>query len=278
MTKENVLITGATSGIGLELARVFAKNGHSLVLVAPVEAELKTIASDLESKYKIEVRYLSADLSTPDSSIKIVEKLSQLGLQVDILVNNAGFGQKGNFWEVPLETLLSMIAVNVEAVVGLTHLLLPAMIARKRGRVLNTASIAGFQAGPTMAVYHATKAFVLSLSEALAIELKDTGVTLTALCPGPVDTDFFPKAGMVETKAFQKGNLMAPQEVAAAGYEALMKGDPLIVPGATNKAMVFSRRFLTEEAQAKANAKQYEDVPPEDLKRVPGEVAARGRH
>lgn len=158
----------------------------------------------------------------------------------------------------------------------LTKLFLQPMIQRRRGRILNVASVAGFEPGPLLAVYHASKAFVLSWSEALATELKDgdTGVSLTALCPGPTDTDFFEKADMVGTTAFQKGNLMAPQPVAEAGYKGLMDGDRIVVPGAANKALVFSRRFLPTTAQAKLHEKMYTDVDPEDRKRVPHEKEA----
>jgi len=164
--------------------------------------------------------------------------------------------------------------VNAEAPIRLTKRFLPPMIERRHGRILNTASIAGFQPGPLLAVYHATKAFVLSWSEALATELADadTGVTLTTLCPGPVDTDFFPKAGMMDTNAFQKANLMAPQEVAVIAYGALMRGERLIVPGGLNKAMVFGRHFLSNEAMARMNEKLYEDVAPEERKRDRGDL------
>lgn len=275
MNNETTLITGASSGIGLELAREFARRGHPLILVAPVESELEDIAAQFEREYGVEVDYFAADLTEEGTIEDMVEQLESDGTEIEILVNNAGFGQKGKFWEVPLETLVSMMRLNAEAVMRLTHAFLPKFVARGHGRILNTASIAGFEAGPLMAVYHATKAFVLSLSEALSIELKDTGVSLTALCPGPVDTDFFPKAEMVETTAFQKAKVMAPQEVAKIGVDALFAGDPLIIPGGANKAMIFSRRFMTEGAQAKMNEKMYEDVAPEDHKRESGEIAAK---
>src|SRR4051794_9327427 len=157
-----------------------------------------------------------------------------------------------------------MLRVNAEAVLRLTKLFLPGMIERKRGRILNTASIASFEPGPGQAVYHATKAFVLSLSESLATELKDTGVTVTALCPGPTDTDFFLKADMIDSPAFQRANLMAPQPVAEAGYKALMIGDRIVVPGMMNKVMVASRRIMPEAAQAKMNEKMNSETDPQD--------------
>jgi len=168
-----------------------------------------------------------------------------------------------------------MIRLNVEAVVRLTRLFLPPMLERRHGRILNTDSVAGFEPGPNLAVHHATKAFVLSLSESLATELEGTGVTLTAMCPGPTDTDFFPKAGMVDTPAFQRANVMRPQPVAEAPYAALMKGERVVVPGSLNKVLVASRPILPEPAQAKMNEKLYTATPPRQRKREPGEVAAK---
>jgi hypothetical protein len=218
----------------------------------------------------VDVRVIAKDLEQPQAAQEIFDELQSAGVTIDILVNNAGHGQRGHFWEISVEQSLSMLRLNVEAVLRLTHLFLPPMVARGRGRILNTASVAGFEPGPMLAVYHATKAFVLSLSEALATELKDTGVTLTALCPGPTDTDFFPKADMTETRAMQ--HAMAPQEVAKAGYEALMEGERVIIPGGMNKALVAARRFLTEEAQSKISAKFYEELPPEKQKYGRGDM------
>jgi short-subunit dehydrogenase len=146
------------------------------------------------------------------------------------------------------------------------------MVKRGYGRILNTASIAGFEAGPTMAVYHASKAFVLSYTEALAVELNDSGIHVTALCPGPTDTDFFPKAGMIDTFAFQKGNLMAPQKVAEAAYQGMIDEELIVIPGLANKALVQGRRILTEEAQAKMNEKMYAEVPASERKRERGDI------
>jgi uncharacterized protein len=275
MTNDTVLITGASSGIGKELAVQFAKHGHSLVIVAPVEAELQALAAELESEYDVSVQVLAKDLTDENSAEEIFEEMERAGIEIEILVNNAGLGQRGKFWEIPFERHLEMLRVNVEAVLVLTRYFLPMMVRRGHGRILNTASVAGYEPGPLLATYHATKAFVLSLSESLATELKDTGVFLTALCPGPVDTDFFPKAEMVDTKAFQKAKVMAPQEVAEAGYEALMKGERSVIPGAMNQALVFSRRFLPESGQAKLNESMYQEVKPEDRKREPGEIEAK---
>jgi short-subunit dehydrogenase len=146
------------------------------------------------------------------------------------------------------------------------------MLSRNRGRIMNTASVAGFEPGPLLAVYHASKAFVLSFSEGLATELENTPITVTALCPGPTDTDFFPKADMLDTRAFQKADVMAPQDVAEIGYKAFMKGDRTVVTGGMNKALVWARRILTESAQAKVNEKFYEEVKPEQQKRHRGDI------
>jgi short-subunit dehydrogenase len=157
-----------------------------------------------------------------------------------------------------------MVRLNIEAPLRLTKLFIEPMLQRESGRILNTASVAGFEPGPLLNVYHATKAFLLSWSEALSVELEGTGVTVTALCPGPTDTDFFPKAGMVDTRIFQKGSVSVPQDVARAGYEGLMKEELFVVPGGMNKALVAARRILSEGAQAKLNKRFYEEVAVED--------------
>jgi len=273
--KESVLVTGASSGIGMHLAHEFARHGHALVLVAPNAAELHRVAEEIQAEHRSGVRVLAADLEQDGTVEAICDELQRDEVAVDILVNNAGHGQRGRFWEIPLQRHLSILRLNVEAVLRMTALLLPPMLERGHGRILNTASVAGFEPGPLLAVYHASKAFVLSWSEALATELEGTPVTLTALCPGPTDTDFFPKADLEESRAFQEANLMAPQEVAAAGYAALMSGERIVVPGAANKMLVFSRRFMSESMQAKVNEKLYEDAPPDKQKRARGDIERR---
>lgn len=277
MRTETVLITGAGSGIGLALAQEFARNGHPLILTSRMEDELRMIATELTSKFDINVGILDADLEDPAAAKRIFDAVQRDRKEVDILVNNAGLGFRGNSWEIPLENQLSIIRVNIEAVLRLTHLFLPAMISRKHGRLLTTASVAGFEPGPLLAVYHASKAFVLSFTEALATELESTGVTATALCPGPTDTDFFPKAGMMRAKAFQRGHVMAPQEVAEIGYRALMRGDRTVVAGGWNKALVFARRFMTEGGQARMNRKFYENEEPSKSKRQRGDFERKAK-
>jgi uncharacterized protein len=271
MKTETVLITGAASGIGLALAQEFAKHGHNLVLTSRVRSELHDVAGDLTSKYNVEVGTIAADLQAPDGPEMLYDAIRREAVLIDILVNNAGLGFRGRFWEIPLENQMNIIRVDIEAVVRMTHLFLPQMIRRNQGRIMNTASIAGFEPGPLLAVYHASKAFVLSFTEALATELEDTDLTVTALCPGPTDTDFFPKAGLLETKAFQKAHVMAPQEVAELAYKGLMRGDRTVVAGGSNKALVFARRFMTEGAQAKMNKKFYEKAKPTQQKRHRGD-------
>ena len=263
MNTQSTLITGASSGIGLHLAYEFAKHGHPLVLVAPVESELNRIADELRTKNNVDVRVIAKDLVDPDGPQHVFDEVRR-GAPIEILVNNAGRGQRGKFWEIPIETDEEMIDLNIFAYLRMTKLFLPMLVEKGHGKILNTASVAGFEPGPMLAVYHATKAFVLSWSEALSVELEDTGVTVTALCPGPTDTDFFLKADMADTRAMQ--HTMAPQEVAKIGYEALMDGKRVVVAGAVNKALVFSRHLMPAGAQAKKNEKFYEELPEEKQK------------
>lgn len=272
---ETVLVTGASSGIGKEIAREFARRGHSVILVAPIAVELRIVAEEIGAETGASVRTIAKDLREPEAAEEIFAELEEAGIAIDILVNNAGLGYRGNFWELTPDQDMEMIGVNVLAPVRLAKLFLPGLITRGRGRLLNTASIAGFEPGPLLAIYHATKAFVLSWSEALATELKDTGVTVTALCPGPVDTDFFVKADMLSTRAFQEANVMGPREVAKAGVEAALCGERVIVPGAVNKVSAFTRRLTGESVQAKKNEALYHDAPPEKQKRERGDVETK---
>jgi len=272
MKNQPTLVTGCTSGIGLHLAREFAKRGHDLVLVAPVLSELELVAQNLKASYGTNSKVIPADLEKDDAPEEVFRAVQDAGIRIEILVNNAGHGFRGRFWENGIDKDVSMVALNVVAVLRLTKLFLPGMRAAESGRILNTASVAGFEPGPWMAVYHATKAFVLSWSEALAIELKDSGVTVTALCPGPTDTDFFPKANMENVFAFQKGNLMAPQEVAKAGCDGLFAEELFVVPGMMNKVLTAGRRILPQTTQAELNEKQYEEVPSNERKRRRGDL------
>jgi hypothetical protein len=276
MNDETALITGASSGIGLHLAHEFARHGHPVVIVAPVESELQTIAAEFRAKYGVTAREIAKDLEQPESAQEIFDELQEEGVEIDILVNNAGHGFHGKWWELSVGQDLSILRLNVEAVLRLTKLFLPPMLARGRGRILNTASVAGFEPSPLLATYAASKAFVLSWSEALAVELENTPVTVTALCPGVTDTDFFPKANMENVKGRQGSNVMAPQDVAKAGYEALMNRELFIVPGAMNKTMVAARRILPVTQQAKMNESMNTNVPPEERKHWRGEKEFAG--
>ncbi|HKS22132.1 MAG TPA: SDR family oxidoreductase [Thermoanaerobaculia bacterium] len=237
--KETALITGASSGIGLDLARLFAKDGHDVVLVARSEGRLREIAAELERDCGIKAHVIAADLAQPDAPRKLVDALP---CAIDILVNNAGFGITGPFVTTDLAKELEMIQVNVVALTALTKLLLPPMVARRRGRVLNVASTAAFQPGPLMAVYYATKAYVLSFSEAIADELRDSGVTVTALCPGPTSTGFADAAGMTKTRLFNLAKPMDSAAVAREGYKAMQRGRRVVVTGMKNKLLTQSIR------------------------------------
>jgi short-subunit dehydrogenase len=238
------LVTGASSGIGRELARVFARNGHGLVLAARRVDELNALAAELRDKFKVPVACLRADLATTLGPQKLFDDVTAAGLTVDMIVNNAGFGLLGPFMESDGHRLREMLDVNVSALTRLTRLFLPGMVGRKVGWVLNVASTAAFQPGPLMAAYYATKAYVLSLSEALAYELRDTGVTVTCLCPGPTATEFSDVAGATKTKLFKKGRLMTATAVAEAGYAGLMAGKRVVIPGFQNRLLARLSPFL----------------------------------
>ena len=242
MSRETALITGASSGIGCELAKLFAADGSSLVLVARREDRLQKLAQELRDQYEVTVSVLPCDLAQGYTPDRLCDQLSAHGIVVDVLVNNAGFGARGSVADLPLERQMELVQVNVTALTHLTRLLLPGMLERKRGGILNLSSTAGFQPGPNMAVYYASKAYVLSLTEGLAEELSGTGVTATCLCPGPTATEFAAEAGVEGSRLFRLG-AMDQATVARAGYRGLRRGDVIVVPGVLNKAMVASVRF-----------------------------------
>jgi uncharacterized protein len=236
------LITGASGGIGLELARVFAQNSYDLILVARSESQLNMIAAEFSTKYHTQNTVLAKDLSLPTAPDEIFAELNQKGVTVDVLVNNAGFATYGYFVDLDIARELQMIQLNVAALTHLTRLFLPGMKTRGSGKIMNVASTASFQPGPLMAVYYATKAFVLYFSEAIAEELDGTGVTVTALCPGPTESGFQKRAAMEDSKLVQSG-LMTSAAVAQIGYNGLMKGQRVIIPGLRNKILALTPRF-----------------------------------
>jgi hypothetical protein len=240
---ETVLVTGASSGIGLELARCFAADESNLVLVARNTAAMDALAAEIRQQHQIDVHVITADLVRPDSPEKILAELQGRGTVVDVLVNNAGFGLHGAFAQLPLARQLEIIQVNISALVNLTGLLLPAMLQRHRGGILNVGSVAGFFPGPNMAVYYASKAFVQSFSEALAVELRGTGVTITNLCPGPTESNFFRVARSYQTRELQAAK-MSTAAVAAAGHRAFRQRRCVQVPGAANRVLSQVPRFL----------------------------------
>ena len=241
--KETVLITGASSGIGWELAKCFAADGCRLILVARNREAMETLAEELRRKNQIEVIVLPADLSLPETPKRIFEKLSVQKISVDVLVNNAGFGTHGPFVETSLPRQLEMLQVNIAALMELTGLFLPEMIRRKRGGILNVGSVAGFMPGPGMAVYYATKAFVLSFTEALAEELHGTGLKISVLCPGPTATNFGNVARVGKIRHVNTVKMSA-EAVAIMGHRAFRSGKVIAVPGMQNKIFVFLPRVF----------------------------------
>lgn len=229
------LITGASSGLGLEYAKLFAKDRHDVVLVARSEDKLRALATELEA-HGIKAHVYPADLSRADAPRALFDALTRDGVAVDILVNNAGLGYVHDFHTSELASELEMVQVNVTALTALTHLFLPGMVQRGFGRVLNVASTAAFQAGPGMSVYFATKAYVVSFSEGIAHELRGTGVTVTAHCPGATHTGFAAVAGAGDTLLF-KGAVASASATARHGYVALQRGRTVTIHGLLNRLL-----------------------------------------
>jgi short-subunit dehydrogenase len=232
------LVTGATSGIGLELAKLFAKDGYNLVITARDQAELDQTSSTLQAE-GIQVITIAKDLFDREEAFSLYAEIKEKGIEIDVLVNNAGQGVYGKFDQTDIDRELLIIDLNIASLVVLTKCFLTDMVGRKSGKILNLASVASKLPGPWQAVYHGTKAFVLSFTEAVREEVKDTGVTITALMPGVTDTDFFNKADMQDSKAVQDEDALAdPADVARDGYEALMAGKDKVISGLKNKLQV----------------------------------------
>lgn len=240
---KTALITGASSGIGLEFAKIHASKGGNLVLVARNIAKLNELKAELEKQYSISVYVIEKDLSVKDTPLEVYEELKKENIQIDYLINNAGFGDLGFFTETNWEKELKMINLNIIALTQFTKLYVKDMVARKSGKIMNLASTAAFLPGPMMAVYFATKAYVLNLSEAINGEVKKHGVTVTSLCPGPTVSGFMAAAEIEENKLFNNKN-PSSREVAEFGYKAMMKGKAVAIHGLKNYILANSVRFI----------------------------------
>lgn len=258
--RETVLITGATSGIGYELCRRFAANGHNLVIVARDARRLAEIGAQFEESYGISAMGIAADLAEPGAPRQIFDDLQRRNIPVNILVNNAGFNEYGPFADTSLQRELEMIQLHIAAITSLTKLFLPAMLQRRHGGILNVGSTGSFAPVPLNAVYCATKAYILNFTEALAGELRGSGIKVTALCPGATATEFAARANMEGTRIFQ-GRLMDAAAVAAAGYEALQENRGVVIPGIMNQATVTSIRFAPRRLVAMVGRWMLEQKP-----------------
>ncbi|HUO26324.1 MAG TPA: SDR family oxidoreductase [Candidatus Aquilonibacter sp.] len=242
-SNQTALVTGASGGIGYELAILLAHHRHNLVLVARSGEKLTQVASGLQAQHRVTVKTMALDLVDPLAPKFLFDQLQREGITVDILINNAGFGAFGEFAQMPQEEILGQIGLNITALTHLTKLFLPGMIKRGSGRIMNVASTAAFQPGPLMAVYYATKAYVLSFSEALADELQGSGVTVTCFCPGATHTGFARRAGTEGSRLFKRFGAMDAKAVALDGYRGLMAGKPLVISGFHNWLVAESVRF-----------------------------------
>jgi len=248
--QKTALITGATSGIGRELAKLFAQDKYNLFIVARSQDELTQTASELQQQYGIEVTTIAKDLFQRQSPFEVYDQIKATGTQIDVLVNDAGQGQYGQFTTTDINRELDIIQLNIGAYVTFTKLFLQEMVARKDGKVLQVSSLGAEIPGPLQAVYHSTKAFVTSFTEAVREEIKDSGVTITLLEPGVTDTDFFNKADMERAKLVAEGPKADPAQVAKDGYEALMAGQDKIISGFMNKAQAVLGHLLPDSAVA----------------------------
>ncbi|PST83773.1 oxidoreductase [Pedobacter yulinensis] len=265
-TVDYALVTGATSGIGYELAKLLARDGHNLILTARNEADLERVKTEFES-FGVAVQNFPADLSVKGNAADLCNRIREQGLNVSVLVNDAGQGLYGQFKDTDLERELAMIELNISSLVVLTKFFLREMLQAEGGRILNLASIASKLPGPWQSVYHGTKAFVLSFSEAIREELKGTGVTVTALMPGPTDTAFFEQAEMLDSKMLQDESALSDAaDVAKDGYEAMMAGKDKVISGLKNKMQVGMSNFMPDSTVAHAMNEQQKPVERKDDK------------
>ncbi len=254
--KPTALITGASKGIGAELARTFASKNNNLILVARSEKELNDLKQELENKFDISVKVIAKDLTKSENERAVYDEIKAFGTEVDFLVNNAGFGDFGYFDETEWGRHEQMINLNISALSQLCHLFIQDWIPRRSGKILNIASTSAFQPGPRMSVYFASKAFVVSFSQALEFELRKHGITVTALCPGPVKTNFGIAANMKHPNGFLKDmKTPSPKEVAEFGYNNMMKGKPLVIHGALNRFVANGVKFFPRKWVVKLSAK-----------------------
>ena len=244
-TVSYVLITGTTSGLGREFARIFAQNGYNIVAVARNEVLLQQQKQELERQFGVEMVYIVKDLSAENSAQEVYDEIKYKGINIDILINNAGFGSFGRYVDVDWQRQKGLASVNMLAVMQLSYLFGKDMDRRGKGKIVNIASIASFQAGPYMAMYYASKAFVRSFSEALHEEMKSSGVSVTAICPGPVATNFERNAHMINSAMFTRLRVYTPEVVAAKSYRAIMNNKAVYVVGWPNKLLVFLTRFCS---------------------------------
>ena len=249
------LITGASNGIGLELAKIHASKGGDLVLVARNKSKLDELKTELEAQYKVKVYCIGKDLSAADAAKEVYEEVVRQNIQIDYLINNAGFGDFGMFTETDWNKELQMINLNITALTQFTKLYLKDMVKRGSGKIMNVASTAAFQSGPTMAVYYATKAYVLSFSEAVGNEVSDKGVTVTILCPGATESGFQAAAAMEESALVKGKRLPTAKEVSTYGYDAMMKGKSVAIHGVMNYIMANAIRFLPRALVVKVTRK-----------------------
>jgi uncharacterized protein len=245
MSKQTALVTGASGGIGEDLARELAARNYNLILIARSADKLEALGQELHQKYGIESTAIAMDLSTPDAADRLTRELETRHLSIDVLVNNAGFGDYGEFWTLDANKTAQMLHLNITTLTMLSRALLPGMVARKRGKILNVASTAAFMPGPLMSVYYASKNYVLALSEGLSEELAGTGVTVTALCPGPVETGFQTQAAMQDSKLLKNpSGMMTSSDVAKLGIAALERGQRVIIPGMMNQILAMLPRWM----------------------------------
>lgn len=253
--RETALITGASKGIGKELARLFAKNRCDVILVARSREELRQLKDELEEKHRVNIHLIVKDLCVENAAQEVFNEVKQAGISVHYLINNAGFGDWGSFADKPWQRYEQMISLNVTALTHFTHLFVNDWKGKQAGKILNISSTAAFQPGPMMAVYFASKSFVLNLSEALNHELREHRISVTVLCPGPTATYFGEESGMKASQLVKSVKIASASDVARMGYDAMMKGKPVAIHGTINKIAPFAIRFIPRKWVTRLSAR-----------------------